>query len=90
MEHILRHHDNARDKGVPLDTTRVHTLGYPNDLALTADNGDADGVARATATQRATEIVAGSRVRADMEVKIKKNQGPTRPTPRPSHRHYKQ
>ena len=69
LEHILRHHDNARGKGVPLDTTRVHTLGYADELALT-DNGDADGVARAT--QRATEIAAGSRVRADMEVKIKK------------------
>ena len=69
LEHILRQYDDVRDKGVPLGDTRVHTLGYADDLALT-DNGDADGVVKANA--RATKIAVKSRERADMKVKITK------------------
>ena len=72
LEYILRMHDNTRGKGAPLSSTpptRVHTLGYADDLALT-DTGNAAGNARATA--RASEIAAGSRTDADMKVKIVK------------------
>ena len=62
-------HDNANGKGVPLGSSRVHTLGYADDLALT-DDGDADGINMAT--ERATAIGSGSRNRADMNVKIVK------------------
>ena len=72
LEYILRGHDNTRGNVTPLTSTpptRVNTLGYADDLALT-DTGNAAGNARATA--RASEIAAGSRADADMKVKIVK------------------
>ena len=70
LEYILRRHDNTRDKGVQLSSTpptRVHTIGYADDLALT-DTGNAAGNARAIT--RVSEVAAGSRADTDMEVKI--------------------
>ena len=72
LEYILRLHDNTQGKGVSLSSTpptRVSTLGYADDLALT-DEGGKVGTDRTTS--RVTEIAGGSRERADMEVKIVK------------------
>ena len=72
LEYILRLHDNTQDKGVNLSSTpptRVSTLGYADDLALTDEGGE---VGTARATSRVTEIAVGSREEADMEVKIVK------------------
>ena len=69
LEYILRLHDTTHSKGVNLGGSRIHTLGYADDLALT-DNGNATGIA--SASERATNIAAGSRERADMQVKITK------------------
>ena len=72
LEYILRLHDNTQGKGVNLISTpptRVHTLGYTDDLSLT-DTGDEAGTDRSTS--RVSEISAGSREEADMKVKIVK------------------
>ena len=69
LEFILRKYDNVDGKGVSLGSTRIHTLAYADDLALT-DEGDTEGVHRATT--RATSISTGSRCEADMKVKIVK------------------
>ena len=72
LEYILRLHDNTQGKGVNLISTpptRVHTLGYTDDLSLT-DTGDETDTDRSTS--RVSEISAGSREEADMKVKIVK------------------
>ena len=72
LEYILRLHDNTQGKGVTLSSTpptRISTLGYADDLALT-DYGDVSGTNKATS--RVSEISAGSREEADMKVKIVK------------------
>ena len=45
LEHILRMHDTSPQKGVSLGSTRIHTLGYADDLVLT-DKGDTTGMHR--------------------------------------------
>ena len=52
-----------------LGATRIHTLGYADDLTLT-DDGDTTGINRATT--RVSSISEGSRSEADMKVKIRK------------------
>lgn len=61
-------YDTAQQKGVNLGSTRIHTLGYADDLVLT-DKGDTTG--SATATARVTDVLAGSRKEADIKVKSK-------------------
>ena len=69
LEHILRMFDSSHNKGVTLGSTRIHTLGYADELDLT-EAGDVTGIT--TATVRTSNIVEGSRVKVDMEVKISK------------------
>ena len=69
LEFILRKHDHLHAKEVQLGAKRIHTLGYADDLSLT-DNGNADGIAMASA--RVTSIGAGSEKDGDMKIKIKK------------------
>ena len=72
LEYILRMHDTTHSKGVNLGGSRIHTLGYADDLALT-DNGNATGRNPiASTSERTTSIAAVSRERADMKVKITK------------------
>ena len=68
LEYILRMHDTAHSKGVNLGGSRIHTLGYADDLTLT-DNGNGNATGIASASERATSIAAGSRERADMQRK---------------------
>ena len=45
LELLLRRHDAEKGKGVPLDATLIHTLGYADDIAL-IESGDYVGLER--------------------------------------------
>lgn len=69
LEAILRKHDSAINKGVPLGDVLIHTLGYADDAAL-VDLGNPNGIQ--TATSRVTAVAKGSRADTDMEISIPK------------------
>ena len=69
LDLILRRHDKVRGSGVTLLQTIVNSLSYADDVVL-AEYGDAAGIRRAT--KRLTSIAKGSRLDADMEVKLSK------------------
>ena len=76
MDLILHRYDTHPDKEVEFGEQKVHTLGYADDVTLL-------DVTAATATQRVTSIVAGSKRDTDMIISVS-NTDITRPTLHPA------